>query len=208
MSYYRLYLYRTFNIHQPVEELCKYLDGANIDLKGFTQEFYGEISAGYFETVLNTIKILKKNGVHVEITNLVVPPFNDDMKMIRNMCQWIRDEAGKDIPVHFSRFFPQYKLKHLPPAPVKTLENARQVAMEEGLEYVYIGNVPGHQAESTYCPKDGKLLIHRIGYRVLENNLVDGRCKFCQTQIPGIWKLGETSFRRQTPKLQQSRYLG
>lgn len=171
----------------PVEELALYLDGANIDLKGFTQEFYSKVTEGYLDTVLDTIKILKKNRIHVEITNLVVPPFNDDMKEIRKMCRWIKDEAGKDIPLHFSRFSPTYKLKNLSPTPIKTLEEARKIGMKEGLQYVYIGNVPGHEGESTYCPKDGKVLIRRLGYRILENNIVNGKCKFCNTEIAGVW---------------------
>ncbi|MCQ9208475.1 MAG: AmmeMemoRadiSam system radical SAM enzyme [Omnitrophica bacterium] len=173
---------------KPVEELALYLDGANIDLKGFTQEFYSKISEGDLETVLNTIKTLKKNLVHVEITNLMVPSFNDDLQTVRKMCQWVRDEVGRDTPLHFSRFHPSYKLKNLSPTPIKTLEEARKIAMKEGLRYVYIGNVPGHVGENTYCPTDGKLLIRRLGYRILENNIVNGKCKFCATEIAGVWR--------------------
>ncbi len=173
---------------KPVEELSLYLDGANIDLKGFTQEFYSQISEGDLETVLNTIKILKKNLVHVEITNLVIPSFNDDPRTIRKMCRWISNEVGKDTPIHFSRFHPTYKLKNISPTPVNTLEQARGIAIEEGLEYVYIGNVPGHVAESTYCPKDGEVLIRRLGYKILENNIVNVKCKFCGQEIAGVWK--------------------
>lgn len=172
---------------QPVEELSAWLDAANIDLKGFTQEFYSQIPEGYLDTVLNTIKILKKNKVHLELTNLMIPSFNDDMEMVRKMCQWIRDEVGKDTPLHFSRFYPTYKLKNLTPTPVKTLEAAREIATKEGLEYVYIGNVPGHEGENTYCPKDKKVLIRRIGYQVAENNIAGGKCKFCGIEIPGVW---------------------
>jgi len=172
---------------QPLEELSLYLDGANIDLKGFTQEFYDEICAGYLKTVLATIKLLKRNGVHVEITNLIIPSFNDDMQTIRRMCQWIRDEVGRDVPLHFSRFYPTYRLKNLMPTPIRILEEARELALDEGLQYVYIGNVPGHEGENTYCPNDGKVLIRRIGYSILENNIVDGKCKFCHIDIPGVW---------------------
>lgn len=173
---------------EPVEELSSYLEGANIDLKGFAQEFYSKVCEGFLETVKNTIKILKKRGVHVELTNLIVPTLNDDMEMIKEMCRWIRDEVSKDTPLHFSRFFPTFKLKNLPPTPVPTLEKAREVALSEGLEYVYIGNVPGHEGENTYCPQDGKILIRRVGYKILENNLVNGKCKFCGRSIPGVWE--------------------
>ena len=172
---------------KPVGELALHLDAANIDLKGFSQEFYSKIPEGYLDTVLNTIKILKKKSVHVEITNLIVPSLNDDMKTIRKMCRWIRDEVGRDTPLHFSRFLPRYKLKNLSPTPIETLGEARKIAMREKLQYVYIGNVPGHEGENTYCPKDGKMLIRRIGYKVLENNVVKGKCKFCGTEIAGVW---------------------
>jgi pyruvate formate lyase activating enzyme len=171
----------------PLDELSVWLDAANIDLKGFTQEFYSEVTEGYLEAVLNTLKALKKNKVHLEITNLVIPSLNDDLEMIKKMCQWIKDELGKDTPIHYSRFYPTYKLKNLTPTPVKTLESARKIAMNEGFEYVYIGNVPGHEGANTYCPKDKKVLIRRLGYEVVENNIVDGKCKFCQTEIPGVW---------------------
>jgi len=173
---------------EPLKELLPYLDGANIDLKGFSQEFYTDICEGYLDTVLDTIKTLKKNRVHVEITNLIIPSLNDNPAGIREMCIWIRKEVGKDTPIHFSRFHPTYQLRNLPPTPVKTLEEVRRVAMKEGLEYVFIGNVSGHEAESTYCPKDKKVLIKRAGYRILENNIINGKCKFCGITIPGVWK--------------------
>ena len=194
---------------EPLEELSLYLDGANIDLKGFTQEFYSKISEGYLDTVLNTLKILKKNGVHVEITNLVIPSLNDDLKIIREMCRWIRDELGEGVPVHFSRFYPTFKLKNLPPTPIRTLEKIHSIAKEEGLQYVYIGNVAGHKTESTYCPNDKKVLIKRAGYRILENNIINGKCKFCGMEIPGVWQKSKekekgAGFFKQRP----SRYLG
>jgi pyruvate formate lyase activating enzyme len=172
---------------KPAEEIALYLDAANIDLKGFTQEFYSEVSAGYLETVLETLKILKRNKVWLEITNLVVSTLNDDLGKIRQMCVWIKENLDPDVPLHFSRFWPQYKLAHLPPTPVETLEKAREIAQDIGLNFVYIGNVPGHPAESTYCPGCKKPLIRRSGYSILENNLSNGKCSFCKRPIPGIW---------------------
>lgn len=173
---------------QPAEEISLYLDGANIDLKAFTQEFYSEACAGYLDTVLNTLKTLKQNRVWVEITNLVVPTLNDDLKEIEQMAIWIKDNLGEEVPVHFSRFWPQYKLKTLPPTPVATLERARQMSLDIGLKFVYIGNVPGHPAESTYCPGCKQAVIRRGGYSILENNLDEGgNCKFCNFHIPGVW---------------------
>ena len=173
---------------KPVEELSLYLDAANIDLKGFTQEFYTEVCAGYLETVLETLKILKRNKVWLEITNLVIPNLNDDMEKIKQMCLWIKENLGKDTPIHFSRFWPQYKLTNLNPTPVQVLEKARAIALDCGLKFVYIGNVPGHTAENTYCPKCLKPVIIRRGFTVLENSLTaEGNCKFCAEPIPGVW---------------------
>ncbi|MDI6703436.1 MAG: AmmeMemoRadiSam system radical SAM enzyme [bacterium] len=173
---------------RPLKELCEYLDAANVDLKGFTDDYYSEMSLGWIEPILNTLKILKKEGVHLEITNLVVPGKNDDMEIVKKMCEWIKKDLGDGTPIHFSRFYPMYKLRNLPPTPVKTLEKARDVALKVGLKYVYIGNVPGHEGENTNCPKCKKLLIQRIGYKILQNNVKGGRCKFCEEKIPGIWK--------------------
>jgi len=172
---------------KPLKALCKVLDAACIDLKGFTEEFYRNLTEGTLQPVLETLKTLKAEGVHVEIVNLVVPTKNDDMEEIRQMCLWIKEELGSDIPLHFSRFYPMYKLRNLPPTPVPTLEEARKVAISVGLHYVYIGNVPGHEGENTYCPTCKKLLIQRIGYRILQNQLIGRKCPSCGHPQPGIW---------------------
>lgn len=173
--------------HGPLKNLCKVLDAANIDLKGFTENFYRELCSGELNPVLETLKTLKKEKVHVEITNLIIPTKNDEISVIKEMCLWIRKELGPDTPIHFSRFYPLYKLKTLPPTPVSTLEKAREAAASAGLEYVYVGNIPGHAAENTFCPKCKKMVIQRTGYMVGEINLKDGKCKFCGKPIPGIW---------------------
>ncbi len=172
---------------KPLKALCKVLDAACIDLKGFTEEYYRTLTEGRLQPVLDALKTLKAEGVHVEIVNLVVPTKNDDMEGIRRMCLWIREELGSDTPLHFSRFYPMYKLKNLPPTSVATLEQAREVAISVGLHYVYIGNVPGHEGENTYCPTCKKLLIQRIGYRILQNNLIGRKCRSCGHPQPGIW---------------------
>ena len=125
--------------------------------------------------------------MHLEITTLIIPTKNDDMSTLEKMCLWINRELGEETPLHFARFYPLYKLKKLPPTPVSTLEKARAVAMNSGLKYVYIGNVPGHKAQNTYCSRCGKLLIQRVGFMVGEINIKDGRCMYCQNPIPGIW---------------------
>ena len=172
---------------EPLQELCKYLDGANIDLKYFSRELYNEISEGNIGPVLKTLVTLKKNKVHLEITNLIVPAINDNMGKIREMCDWIKTELGKEIPLHFSRFYPLYKLENLVPTPVATLEKARDTALSSGLQYVYIGNIPTDVAENTYCPKCRKLLIKREGYQIMQNNIISGKCKYCSAKIYGVW---------------------
>ena len=171
----------------PLKNLCKVLDAANIDLKGFTENFYRELCSGELSPVLETLKTLKKEKVHVEITNLVIPTKNDETSVLKEMCLWIKKELGADTPIHFSRFYPLYKLKTLPPTPVSTLDKAREVALSAGLEYVYIGNAPGHEAENTFCPKCKKMIIQRTGYMVGEINVKAGKCRYCGKPIPGIW---------------------
>jgi len=173
---------------EPLRNLCKYLDAANIDLKGFTQKYYNDMCLGNLDDVLRTLKILKEEGVHLEITNLILPNFNDSDEQIRAMCVWIKENLGADTPIHFSRFWPMYKMVNLSPTPVSTLEKARDIAKSIGLKYVYIGNVPGHQGETTFCPKCGKALIMRVGYTITANNLVKGKCKFCGEKIEGMWE--------------------
>lgn len=172
---------------KPLRQLCKYLDAANIDLKGFSDEYYAKMAEGSLEPVLKTLKILKDEGVHLEITNLLLPGYNDDEKTIAAMCAWIKDNLGVSVPIHFSRFYPMYKLSALNPTPVETLEKAKLIALKTGLKFVYIGNVPGHEGENTYCPQCKKMLIERKGYFVLKNEIVDGRCKYCGEKIEGIW---------------------
>ncbi len=174
---------------EPLRELAKYIDAVNIDLKGFSDEFYKKICNGTLKPVLKTLKILKDEGVHIEITNLIIPLFNDDLEKIKQMCVWIKDNLGADIPIHFSRFFPCFKLDMLSPTPVDTLVKARTIALDCGLKYVYIGNIDKSLSdyEDTYCPKCKKKLIDRSGYFIKENNLENGRCKFCKEKIYGHW---------------------
>ena len=172
---------------EPLRTLLKHTDGVVVDLKGFTEKFYREIASAELEPVLETLKIIREEGVWLEITNLVIPTLNDEVDDIRRMCEWIKENLGPDVPLHFTRFSPAYKLTHLPRTPIETLEAARKIAMEIGLNYVTIGNVPGHKHNSTFCPGCEKRVIHRIHFTVLENNIEDGRCRFCQYKIPGIW---------------------
>jgi pyruvate formate lyase activating enzyme len=173
---------------EPLKELLKYMDAANIDLKGFDEDFYRRMGAmAELKPVLDTLKTIKKEGVWLEITNLIIPGQNDDTEEIRKMCVWIKDNLGDEVPLHFSRFMPSFRLQNLPPTPVAKLEEAYSIAKSAGLKYVYIGNVPGHQAESTYCPGCGKMVVGRVGYRVTQTHIKGGKCAYCGYKIAGIW---------------------
>lgn len=172
---------------KPLLDLCKVLDAYKVDLKAFTEEYYRDVVGGRLAPVLDTLVTLKSQGVWTEIVYLTVPTLNDDMNKIKEMVKWISNELGPDVPLHFSRFYPKYKLKNLPPTPVSTLEKARNIAHDSGLLYVYLGNIPGHEGENTYCASCQKILIRRMGYHIYENHVVDAKCRFCGNQIPGVW---------------------
>ena len=126
---------------EPLADLLPYLDAANVDLKSFSDDIYMKVSGGHLQPVLDTILAMKQAGVWVEITNLVIPGINDDMDMIRQMCHWLADNGLAEAPLHFSRFFPRYKMQDIPPTPIATLKAAKRVAEEEGIKHVYLGNV-------------------------------------------------------------------
>jgi len=171
----------------PLEDLTKIAAAVKIDLKAFSQEFYKEFVRGELAPVLEAIRIVAQSKIWMEIVYLVIPSLNDDPVEIRKMAAWIAKEIGTDVPVHFTRFQPMYLIKNLPPTPVSTLENMRRIALQEGLHYVYLGNVPGHEGENTTCPKCRRMIICRVGYQIQANDLKEGRCPSCLTPIPGIW---------------------
>ena len=171
----------------PMIELLRFLDGVTVDLKSFNPKFYQDISEAKLEPVLETLKTVRESGRHLEIVNLIIPTLNDDMADIRKMCRWIIANLGKNTPIHFTRFSPQYKMTHLPYTPIKTLEEAMEMAKSEGMKYVYVGNVVGHPANSTYCPKCGKKVIERTHFILLKNQVKNGFCPFCKEKIPGVW---------------------
>ncbi len=176
-------------IHEkPLRELCQVIDAANIDLKSFSDAIYMKLNAGKLQPVLDGLKIFHEEGVWLEITNLIVPEWTDDLDMIKRMCDWLYDNDLYNYPLHFSRFHPDYKLTQLPPTPLSTLEKAREIALKAGIKFVYIGNVPGGDYENTYCPKCHKLLIERKGYLITQNHIKDGKCEYCGEEIPGVWK--------------------
>jgi len=173
---------------EPWAELLEYVDAANIDLKSIDDDFYRRICSGTLKPVQDAIVAARAAGVMVEVTNLIIPTLNDDPADIRGLCRWIRTNCGRDAPLHFSRFFPRYKMRNLPPTALKTLDAAREIAVDEGLHYVYIGNIRSERGENTYCPKCSGLVIDRTGYVIAGNRLVDGRCPDCGADIYGVWE--------------------
>jgi len=169
---------------ETVDTLAPHLDAINVDIKG-DREFYRE-HAGVSdpEPIFETVERFAEKDVHVEVTNLVIPGENDDETSLRERMAWIAEDVGTETPVHVSRFHPDYKLTDVAPTPIETIERAVEIATEAGLEYVYSGNVPGHESESTYCPGCGRLLIERKGFAVRSIDLEDGACPQCGREIP------------------------
>ena len=172
---------------EPLLELCKVLDGANVNLKSLSDDIYRKLNGGRLQPVLDTFITLHEQGVHFEMTNLVVPGYTDDDDMVKQMCQWTLSNLGPDYPLHFLRFFPKYKLDRLPSTPLSTLARLRELAMAEGIRYVYVGNVSFPEGNNTYCHNCKKLLIERVGYFISAYNMNGNRCKYCKTVIPGRW---------------------
>lgn len=172
---------------EPLKELCKYIDAATVDIKAFNEKFYRSYTTGKLAPALNALKIMKKEGVWLEVSNLVIPGANDSDGEIRKLCQWIKDELGDETPFHFLRFYPQYKLKNLPPTPEETMMKAYNIAKETGLKYVYIGNLPSEKEQDTFCPNCKNKIIEREGYRIKLLKVKKGKCEFCGYNIRGVW---------------------
>ena len=179
--------------NDSVDALAPYVDAANIDVKGFTQQFYKEYCKANLQCVLDATTNLRKRGVHVETTMLLIPGLNDDPAVITDMVRWHVKELGPDVPLHFSRFYPCFKLADVSPTPVKTVTLARDIAVEEGAKYTYVGNIPGNTGENTYCPSCHSLVIERIGYSIGEWKLdKERKCAQCGTQIAIVGELEKT----------------
>ncbi len=172
---------------EPLKDLCKILDATNVDLKSFDPEFYRDVVGGELEPVLHSLKTFREAGVHVEITNVVIPTLNDDMDTIHRMCRWIVKELGPDVPLHFARFYPLYRLSALPRTPVSTLNKARETALNSGLQFVYVAKVTGHEGENTFCSHCARKVIHRVGFFIDRVEVRKGACEHCGGTIPGIW---------------------
>jgi len=179
-----VYVTNGYMTEDSFELMEPYLDAANIDLKGMSDKFYKELCSARLQPVLDTIKRMYENKIHIEITNLIIPGYNDSKELIRDLVKFMVDEVGVEVPLHFTRFFPYYKLNHLEPTPVETLQMAQKIAKEAGMKYVYIGNVPTADGENTYCPECGELLIDRNGFQILDDKIKKSKkCTKCGAGI-------------------------
>ncbi len=172
----------------PLREVLPLLDAVKVDLKSFREEFYRDQLRGRLEPVLKALEIIRGAGVWLEIVVLLIPTLNDSEGEVRDLSRWVKTNLGPDVPLHFTRFHPTYRLTDLPPTPVSSLERAWKIARAEGLNFVYLGNLPTHPAENTVCPGCGEVLIRRLGFKILENRLKQGACPSCERTIPGVWR--------------------
>ena len=172
-----------------MQDLCGAVDAINIDFKAYSHEVYRNITTAEMDPMLESIKIAAASDVWLELTSLIVPGYNDTHDMVSRMCQWIIANCGATTPLHLSRFFPQYKFRHIDPTPADTLRQLRKVAYNTGMKFVYLGNMGGDPAESTYCPACWAKVIERVGYRVTNKalDLTTGKCTCCGYKIPGVW---------------------
>ncbi|MGK7878319.1 MAG: AmmeMemoRadiSam system radical SAM enzyme [Xenococcaceae cyanobacterium] len=188
-----IYVTNGYMSAEMLEAFQPYLDGANIDLKAFRDATYRRYVGARLQPVLDSLKTIKRLGIWLEVTTLVIPGINDDLAELRDVVQFVAQELGTDTPWHISRFFPDYKLADVPPTPLETLYQARKIGLEEGLKYVYIGNVLGEDSKNTVCPGCGKVLIRRHGFSVAVNRIWDGRCPDCGCVIAGVGMEGRLS---------------
>ena len=173
----------------PQRALCRVIDASNVDIKTMSPSFFLKNSGGILKHVLRGLVVAREEGVWIEITNLVIPTYNDSTAELKKVCRWVRRELGAHTPIHFSRFRPHYRMRNVAPTPEATLARARRIAQDEGLHYAYVGNLPGNDGENTYCPGCGTVVIRRVGYRVRQGgSLRDGKCGKCGRAIEGIWK--------------------
>ena len=174
---------------EAIDYIRPYLHGINVDLKAFTEKFYNKHCKAKLQPVLDNLKYLKKVGIWVEVTTLIIPGENDDPQELRDIATFIKEELGPETPWHISRFYPNFELLNKPVTPLETLQKAYYIGKEVGLYYIYIGNVPGNAQENTYCPKCNNVLIERYGFNVLKIALnPDSTCPYCGFFIHGVWR--------------------
>ncbi len=172
---------------KPLRQLCRHLTAVKVDFKAYSEKFYADACAGKLRPVLDALEVLKDIGIWLELVILIIPTLNDSPDEIKGMSDWVVKHLGPDVPMHFTRFHPTYRITNLPRTPISTLERCRRIAMDAGVHYVYAGNVPMHPGENTYCHGCQNELIRRVGFRVTSNKIKDGKCPKCDTKIPGVW---------------------
>jgi pyruvate formate lyase activating enzyme len=172
---------------EALETIRPYLDAANVDLKSFKEKFYKEVCGAKLKPILENLKRIRQMGIWVEITTLVIPTLNDSDQEFEEIARFIVS-LGPEVPWHISAFYPTYKMMNLPRTAASALRRAREIGIKAGLRYVYCGNIPGEEGEDTFCPHCGQRLIERIGFRVTQNDVVNGACRHCHGQIDGIWE--------------------
>ncbi|MCX8118218.1 MAG: AmmeMemoRadiSam system radical SAM enzyme [Desulfobacterota bacterium] len=171
---------------EALKAIRPYLHGANVDLKSFEEKFYREICGARLQPVLETLKLMKSLGIWVEVTTLVIPTLNDSEREFEAIAQFILT-LGRETPWHISAFYPTYRMTRLPRTSAETLHRAREIGLAAGLWYVYCGNIPGRGGEDTFCPGCGRKIIERIGFNVTRLEIHQGRCRYCQREIEGVW---------------------
>jgi pyruvate formate lyase activating enzyme len=173
---------------EALEMISPYLDAANVDLKAFSDKYYKDLCAAKLHHVQASLRRMKSLGIYVEVTTLIVPGLNDDKAELKELAGFIAGDLGPETPWHISRFHPTYKLTDRPSTPLKTLAMAREIGLQVGLRYVYMGNVPGDAGENTFCPGCGEMVIERWGFQVGNIRIKDGKCSQCGTIIDGVWE--------------------
>jgi pyruvate formate lyase activating enzyme len=181
-----LFITNGYQTPETIETIQPYLDAANVDLKSFSEKFYHKIIGAKLQPVLDSLKLMVKLGIWVEVTTLVIPTLNDSDEELHDIAAFIHDELGAGVPWHVSAYYPTYKLVDKPRTPPSTLRRAREIGLEEGLHYVYEGNIPGSDGENTYCYQCGTRLVQRIGFTVIENLIINHRCPQCGALIDGV----------------------
>ena len=180
---YTVYVTNGYINEEPLKEISQYLDAMNIDVKAFSDDFYRKICGGRLQPVLDTVIRAKELGIHVELTYLVIPSLNDSELEIREFVDWVVSKVGTDVPIHFSKFYPDYKLRHLPETPISKMKEAYEIARDAGVNYVYLGNVAAPKYENTYCPNCNTVLIEREYYTTTIQHLKNGKCDVCGNDI-------------------------
>ena len=171
---------------EALRRMAPYLDAYRVDIKSFSDEFYKKVCGARLAPVLESTKLAKELGMHVETITLVIPGRNDSKEELTQISRWVRENLGEETPMHFTRFHPMHKMDHVAPTPLSTLEMAHDIAKQEGMRFVYLGNVGGHKYENTFCPRCDSLLIDRAGFSVGEVRVKDGKCARCGEGIPVV----------------------